>query len=222
MFRTIVAGTDGREKGRNAVSLAHELASATGARLLLVAVHEHGEGNPGELVRRLRALRNELAPEALALTVANPSPAAALRAVAEEQDADLIVVGASARNRLRRLVEGEPGTRVLRAATCAVALVPDDAPLPWQPARLGVHRDGSAECLVALDLADRLARSTGARVARLDDDADATGVDLVVLGSRDAGDVRRVLVGAARSVLVPPREPSAPAAAEAQASTART
>jgi nucleotide-binding universal stress UspA family protein len=141
MFRTIVAGTDAGEKGRNAVVLAHELAWATGARLLLVAVRPHGAARPVDLVRRLRALRNELAPEALVLTVPGASPGDALLRVADEQGADLIVVGARERSRLRRVVEGEPGMKVLRGAKCAVAVAPDDAPAPRRLGRIGVCVD---------------------------------------------------------------------------------
>ena len=133
MVRTIVAGTDAREKGRSAVVVAHELALATGARLLLVAVHDHGSAESDGLVRRLRAMRNELAPGALALTVADPSPANALRRVAGQQGADLIVVGASERSRLRRLIAGQTGIRVLRDAPCAVLVAPDAAPASWEP-----------------------------------------------------------------------------------------
>jgi nucleotide-binding universal stress UspA family protein len=116
MFRTIIAGTDGVERGRNAVALAHELAWATDSRLVIVGVHPQSPmplaaahaAACRELTRRLRDLRNELAPEALVLVAADMSPARALRRVAEDQDAGLIVVGAHERRPLERLVEGEP------------------------------------------------------------------------------------------------------------------
>jgi nucleotide-binding universal stress UspA family protein len=222
MFRTIVAGTDVSEKGRNAVVLAHELAWATCARLLLVAVHDHGLAQPRDLVGRLRALRNELAPEALALTVADASPANALLRVAEEQGADLIVVGARERGPLRRVVEGQPGMRVLRGARCAVAVVPDSTSPPRRLARIGVLAGESAEALAALGLADSLARRSGGRVTRLDDAAEAAWVDLLVLGSRDAGDVRRLVNGVGCPVLVAPRASWEPALAVAQFNVART
>jgi hypothetical protein len=41
MSRTIIAGCNGRERGRGAVSLAHAISSATGARHVLVGVHHH-------------------------------------------------------------------------------------------------------------------------------------------------------------------------------------
>jgi nucleotide-binding universal stress UspA family protein len=221
MFRTIVAGTDVSEKGRNAVVLAHELAWATGARLVLVAVHDHGPGQPGDLVGRLRALRNELAPGALALTVADPSPANALLRIAEEQGADLIVVGARERGRLRRVVEGEPGMRVLRSARCAVAVVPDGAAPPRRLARIGVLTGETPEALAALDLADALARRSGGRVTRLERAAEAAWVDLLVLGSRDAGDVRRIVSAVGCPLLVAPRASWEPAIAVTQVNVAR-
>jgi nucleotide-binding universal stress UspA family protein len=221
MLRTIIAGTDTGEKGRNAVILAHGLAWATGARLVLVAVHDHGAEQPDDLVRRLRALRNELAPRALAMTVADPSPAKALLRVAEQQGADLIVVGASQRGRLRRVVEGEPGIRVLRGARCAVAVAPDGGRPPRRLARIAVLADATAESRDALDVADSLTRHSGGHVTMLDDPEDAAWVDLLVLGSRDVTEVRRLVSGVGCPVLVLARSPWEPALAVTQASVAR-
>jgi nucleotide-binding universal stress UspA family protein len=222
MFRTIVAGTDTHHKGRNAVSLAHELAWATNARLLLVATHAHGQHSAGHL-RRLRAMRNELAPEALVLTVPDASPANALRRIAEEQGADLIVVGARHRSRLKRVFEGEPGMRVLRGAPCAVAVAPDHATRPQRLSRIGACVDESSESAAALDLADGLAQRSGGRVTRLASIDDAgPHLDLLVLGSRDAATVRRLVLDAQCPVIVTAREPQERRAPQAQASAART
>jgi nucleotide-binding universal stress UspA family protein len=214
MFRTIVAGTDGHEKGRNAVVLAHELAWATGARLLLVAVHPHGPTQPIDLVRRLRALRNELAPAALVLSVPDASPADGLCRVADEQGADLIVVGATERGRLRRVIEGEPGMQVLRGAPCAVAVAPDDAPEPRVLARIGASAD-------ALDPAGTLAHRSGGRVIAVAPGEEATArLDVLVVGPRGAGDVRKLLTEVRCPVLVAPVAPAVLPAV--QASVART
>jgi nucleotide-binding universal stress UspA family protein len=222
MFTTIVAGTDTLEKGRNAVSLAHELAWATNARLLLVATHAHGQQSAA-YVRRLRAMRNELAPEALVLTVPDASPANALRRVAEQQGADLIVVGARRRSRLRRVFEGEPGMRVLRGAPCAVAVAPDHATRPQRLWRIGACVDGTPESAAALAVADSLARRTGGRVTTLASIDDAgPQLDLLVLGLRDVAAVRRLVLDAQCPVLAPPRELWERQAPEAQASAACT
>ena len=115
MFRTIVAGCNGRERGRGAVSLAHAIATATGAKLLLVGVH-HNPPLPfpssyaaqrHELEHDLRAVRDELAPEAIIQIHADMSPAHALRHVARYEGADLVVVGSRHRRRLQHIAESD-------------------------------------------------------------------------------------------------------------------
>ena len=93
MYRTIIAGCDGRDRGRGAVSLAHAIASATDARLLLVGVH-HNPPLPfpdsyatlrDDLEHQLKAVRDELAPEAIVKVAADLSLAHALRRVASAE-----------------------------------------------------------------------------------------------------------------------------------------
>ena len=99
MYRTIIAGCNGRERGRGAVSLAHAIASATGARLLLVGVHHQPPlPFPGSyadqrdaLEHDLRALRDELAPGALVRGGSLAHTRLAHRRATE--NADLLVVG---------------------------------------------------------------------------------------------------------------------------------
>jgi nucleotide-binding universal stress UspA family protein len=223
MFRTIVAGTDGADKGRNAVTLAHELAWAIGARVLIVAVYDHGPTQPADLVRRLRVLRNELAPEALVLTVPDASPANGLRRVAEQQAADLIVVGARQRSRMRRFLEGDPGMRVLRGARCAVAVVPDQAVSPQPLQRIGLCVGEGPESEAALDLAHELAIWTGADVTTLASlDGAAARHDLLVVDTRDAGAVREPVASSGCSVMAAPRRAYGQRTPAAQATAART
>ncbi|HEY7621174.1 MAG TPA: universal stress protein [Solirubrobacteraceae bacterium] len=182
MFRTIVAGCNGRERGRGAVSLAHAIATATGARLLLVGVH-HNPPLPfpsgyadqrHELERDLRAVRDELAPEAVIQIHADMSPAHALRHVARYEGADLVVVGSRHRRRRQHIAESDHAMQVLHGARCAVAVAPDPlAPRP-ELRRIGVGIDATHESTVALEMACDLARRTGARlqlVAVADDGA---------------------------------------------------
>jgi nucleotide-binding universal stress UspA family protein len=172
MFRTIVAGCNGRERGRGAVSLAHAIAEATGARLLLVGVHHnpplpfpttYTEQHEG-LERDLRAVRDELAPEAIIQVHAGMSPAHALRHVARYEHADLLVIGSRHRRRRQHIVESDHAMQVLHGARCAVAVAPD--PLAPRPElhRIGVGIDATAESAIALDTACALARLTGARL----------------------------------------------------------
>jgi nucleotide-binding universal stress UspA family protein len=172
MFRTIVAGCDGRERGRGAVSLAHAISSATGARLLLVGVR-HNPPLPfpdtyasqrDALEHALRAVRDELAPEAIIRIEADMSPAHALRHVARVEQADLVVVGSRHRRRLQRIVESDHAMQVLHGARCAVAVAPDPlAPRP-ELRRIGVGIDATPESAVALEMACDLARRTDARL----------------------------------------------------------
>jgi nucleotide-binding universal stress UspA family protein len=227
MFKTIVAGTDALHRGRNAVAFANALASATGARLLLVTSHEHGLRPSRDILRRLRHMRNELAPGALVLMVPDASPANALRRVAEEQHADLIVVGSRHASWLRRLLQGEPGMQVLRGAPCAVAVAPDHERCPQRIARIGVGVDGTQESASARELAAALAEQIGAAVEPItvedgDDAAERLGafsehVDVLLLGSRRFGPVRRLALGSTSEqvvrtahcpVLVTPRDPA--------------
>ncbi len=284
MFRTIVAGCNGLERGRGAVSLAHAVAAATGARLVLLGVH-HNPPLPfpdtyakqrAELEHALRAVRDELAPEAIVRVHADLSPARALRHVAEAEHADLLVVGSRHRRWLQHILEGDRAMQVLHGAACAVAVAPDPlAPHP-ELQRIGVGVDATPESKRALAMARDLAERTGARLwlhavvddtisswggltpmgvppdvyetliasrvsmardllaERLEDcrglSADGTvvvgsptgelvlaseGLDLLVLGSRRWGPVRRLALGstservirhAACPVLVPPRD----------------
>lgn len=284
MFRTIVAGCNGYERGRGAVSLAHAIAAATGARLVLLGVH-HNPPLPfpdtyaeqhAELRHALRAVRDELAPEAIVRVHADLSPARALRHVAEAEHADLLVVGSRHRRRLQHILEGDHAMQVLHGAACAVAIAPDPlAPHP-ELQRIGVGIDATPESERALAMARDLAERTGARLwlhAVVDDtisswaglspiggppdvyekiiasrvsmardllaerladcrglSADGTvvvgsptgelvlaseGLDLLVLGSRRWGPVRRLALGStservirhtACPVLVPPRD----------------
>lgn len=286
MFRTIIVGTDGLGRGGNAVALARELAWATDSRLVIVGVHpepplpfaaEHTAAC-SELTRRLRDLRNEIAPEALVLVAADVSPARALRRVAEDQHAGLIVVGAHERRPLERLVAGEPGLKILRGSPPAVAVVPDHLARVRIPKVIGVGVDAAPESAVALELAHDLARRTGAQlwlhavvddrtpgwmdpsgrdtamavlraaVDRYDDvcaKAHVIGgnpaeelaaisgrLDLLVIGSRRLGRIRRLAIGstsesvirhAACPVLVPARHATAEQFLRvAQASAVRT
>jgi nucleotide-binding universal stress UspA family protein len=175
MFRTIVAGCNGRERGRGAVSLAHAIATASEAKLLLIGVQHNPPlpfpttyaGQHGELERDLRAVRDELAPEAIIRIQAGMSPAHALRHVARYEGADLVVVGSRHRRRLQHIVESDHAMQVLHGARCAVAIAPD--PLPPRPElrRIGVGIDATPESALAQEMACDLARRTGARLRLL-------------------------------------------------------
>jgi nucleotide-binding universal stress UspA family protein len=173
MYRTIIAGCNGRQRGRGAVSLAHAICSATGARLVLVGVYHHPPlpfpgsyaDQRGTLEHDLRALRDELAPEALVRVEADLSPAHALRRVAAAEHADLLVVGSRHRRGLQRIVEGDQAMQVLHGASCAVAVAPDPVAPRARLERIGVGIDATPESAMALVIARELAHHAGARLS---------------------------------------------------------
>jgi nucleotide-binding universal stress UspA family protein len=172
MYRTIIAGCNGRDRGRGAVSLAHAIASATGARLLLVGVHHNPPlafpssyaSQREELEHDLRAVRDELAPEAMIEIRAGVSPAHALCRVATNEGADLLVVGSHHRRRLQRIVDSDPAMQVLHGAPCAVALAPDPVTPRPQLREIGVGIDATPESAFALEMVRELGSRSGARL----------------------------------------------------------
>ena len=111
-MKRIVVGIDGSESSIQAARFAGELAEATGAELLVIYVRGHSEAPDGPMPARMAALltsydrererraraRAEGALAGLRLSWSFleclGDPAEQLEAVADEQQADLVVVGA--------------------------------------------------------------------------------------------------------------------------------
>ena len=101
----IAAGIDGFPEGRDAAALGQSLAKATGAELMLVAVHSTAplptppELSYGNLRKQsqvmLREVRDSLAPGARTLTATDHSVPRALHRVVHRHHCDLLVVGSS-------------------------------------------------------------------------------------------------------------------------------
>jgi len=174
IFNAIVVGSDG-QRGRGAASLAQVLATATGARLLLVGVEcemplplvESYTQLRTALEHELRGVRDEHAPDALTQVTIDMSAAHALRRIAETEHADLVVVGSRHHGRLERLTSGDHAMQVLHGAPCAVAIAPDHLPVCRSLDRIGVGINSTPESGLALDMALELARRTGASIRLL-------------------------------------------------------
>jgi nucleotide-binding universal stress UspA family protein len=144
VFRSIVVGTDGSESAREALRQAIELASGSGARLDIVSAYEsvpsarareHARPAPDEaewmLARReeVDAMLREAQAEAEAAGVgavtraSQGDPADAILDVAEEQHADLIVVGNRGLTGAKRFLLGSVPNRVSHHAPCSVLIV---------------------------------------------------------------------------------------------------
>jgi nucleotide-binding universal stress UspA family protein len=145
MFAGIVVGTDGSPTAETALRTAIELAQQSGARLSIVSAYEpvseertRGEqlGNPADVewavgrradVLQLLDLAGALARAggvAGAETFARQGDAAnAILDVAEEQGADLIVVGNKGMTGAKRFLLGSVPNKVSHHAPCSVLIV---------------------------------------------------------------------------------------------------
>jgi nucleotide-binding universal stress UspA family protein len=259
MHRTLIVGHDGSPNAERARRLAEQLAD-DGATLVLARVV------PARVLDRATLDLAAVRPgdrEGLRVSVralSGRSVEHALAALAEEEDADLIVVGSHRRPGDYR-AHNVLGLRLLRDAPCGVAIAPAEDELEIR--RIGVAYDGSAEAELALEaayeLAARLHAAVSLYLAVLPDPSPGLGpalahreanalldaaaerapagvnpetvvlsgyasaalasraggiVDLLVVGSRRQGPLRRALVGSTSralavevpcSVLVTPR-----------------
>ncbi|HZH24687.1 MAG TPA: universal stress protein [Solirubrobacteraceae bacterium] len=144
MFRSIVVGTDGSETAHKAVGAAIELARLTGAQLELVSAYEpptwqrtlagsrSGPGDPRWTVaprEDVDATLAEAAARAQAAAIGSRSfaregdPADAILDVAEELNADLIVVGSKGTTGAERFLLGSVPDKVTHHAPCAVMII---------------------------------------------------------------------------------------------------
>jgi nucleotide-binding universal stress UspA family protein len=144
MFGRIVVGTDGSETASEAVRQATELAKTTGAVLHVVSAYEpvprdrlreetadlpgdvaHSVG-PREDVNQVLDGASKHAKEAGVQLQAHPregEPADALLDVAEEVDADVIVVGNKGMTGAKRFLLGSVPNKVSHHAPCGVWIV---------------------------------------------------------------------------------------------------
>jgi nucleotide-binding universal stress UspA family protein len=165
MYRNVIVAVDGRHGGRDAAALAAILA-APGGLLSLVYVSTSSPdaelddefADEDALAGPLEAELELCGGEAHLARVTALSIAAGLAHVAQERRADLIVLGASHRHALTRLIAGDHVTSVIHRTSCAVAVAPagfaqDPRPLD----RIGVAYDGTPEGEVAVAHAGLLA-----------------------------------------------------------------
>jgi nucleotide-binding universal stress UspA family protein len=180
MFKNVLVGVDGRANGRDAIALAARLTDSAG-KLTLVHVHS-GELHPlhaitpGLLAEERAASAKLLEQEragadvkAELLSLVAMSPGGGLHQQAEEQQADLVVVGSCSHGAFGRVMLGDDTRGALNGAPCAVAIAARGyAGHPTPIARIGVGYDGSPESEAALAVAQGLAAPTNAAVSALE------------------------------------------------------
>ena len=144
MFKRIVVGTDGSETAAEAVRQAAELAKAHGAKLHLVSAYEpvpesrmrrerqeapkdvEQAINPREDVNETLGEAEERVKGEGVEVQTHPregNPADAILDVAEEQNADLVVVGNKGMTGTKRFLLGSVPNKVSHHAPCSVLIV---------------------------------------------------------------------------------------------------
>jgi nucleotide-binding universal stress UspA family protein len=184
MFKNVLVGVDGRPNGRDAIALASQLTDPDG-NLTLAHVHSgklrpsHAI-TPGMVAEEREASHNLLEQERAAadvtadlLSIESMGPGRALHEQAEEQNADLLVVGSCSHGVFGRVMLGDDTRAALNGAPCAVAVAPRGyaeraGGADSQIDKVGVGYNASPESKVALALARKLAAQTGASVHALE------------------------------------------------------
>ena len=144
MFGSIVVGTDGSDTAKEAVRQAVELARSVGAELLLVSAYQpvsrvsvnRETAQMPEDVQWMVSAREDVASllDEAARTAGEAGvpvqtfprqgdPADAILDVAEERDADLIVVGNKGMTGAKRFLLGSVPNKVSHHAPCSVLII---------------------------------------------------------------------------------------------------
>jgi len=180
MFTKLLVGVDGTPSGRDAIALASQLA---GPAATLTFVHVHpGRLRPTHAVSPSLVREEQEAAQALLereraaagsraalVAVEAFSPGRALHERAEQERADLIVVGSCSRGALGRTMLGDDARAALNGSPCAVAIAAAGfAEHPSGLANIGVAYNDSSESRAALALARRLAEPTSARLQAME------------------------------------------------------
>jgi nucleotide-binding universal stress UspA family protein len=180
MFKNVLVGVDGRPRGRDAIAIASRLVDPDG-KLTLAHVHA-GQLNPlhavtpGLLSEEREASEQMLEKERVAagvsaevISVVAMSAGHGLHVRAEEQRADLVVVGSCSHGMLGRAMLGDDTREALNGAPCAVAIAAIGYADHATPiTKVGVAYNGSPESELALAAARALAAATDATLHALE------------------------------------------------------
>ncbi len=159
MFKRVVVGVDGKVGGQDAIALARQLLDSDG--VLTLANVWIGDGT--DVLEREREAADV---DAQLVSAGGDSVATTLHEIADELDADLLVVGSSTRALVERVFLGGVTRAALHDASCPVAVAPcgySRGPHPL--GNLGVGYSGSLESKRALAVGRRLAAETGATLS---------------------------------------------------------
>jgi nucleotide-binding universal stress UspA family protein len=208
MFGTVLVGTDGSDTAAVAVAHAVELATRTGAELIIASAYRRpptdtsspfgpAESWTGDDVARsiLDAEEKRFGDRVTLRTVLREGhPADVLIDLAEEERVDLIVVGSKGMSGAKRYVMGSVPNNISHHAPCHVLIVHTT----WAEEGSGdVHEARSySKILVGTDGSE----SAGNAVALAADLARATGAGLLVVNVGDEAKGRPIVEEAARGI----------------------
>jgi nucleotide-binding universal stress UspA family protein len=171
VYRKLIVGYDGSEQAEDALALGRLIASASGAQLVVAGVFRFDPlWGPSAAFREAEAdyaRKIERAAESVSAepeAIPSSSPARGLHELAEELDADLIVVGSAHHGRIGQILAGSVGMSLLHGAPCSVAIAPRGYSKQGdrRVTEVMVGFDGSQEARIALADGIELARATGA------------------------------------------------------------
>jgi nucleotide-binding universal stress UspA family protein len=178
MFTNVLVGVD-HHGANDAIALAKRL-SAEGASLTLAHVYagdpyvyrgvsaEYEASVREQDLAFLAAARAENGLQASTRWRESASAGAGLHELCDEIEADLLVVGASARRHLGRVLPGDDARGALDGSQCAVAVAPHGySDRPDLLSEIGIAYDGSPESDRAVCVAKDAAAACGSRVSAL-------------------------------------------------------
>jgi nucleotide-binding universal stress UspA family protein len=142
MFTTIVLGLDGSDGAKRAIPFAVELARRDDAKLVIAHVEEDIVGKGGgpiaatedEIQAQIERQAEELSSQGVPTTVRKSTimlggPAAAIARIADDADADLMVVGTHGHSAIAGVILGSVAQRLPYMAHQPVLVVPAEAHL---------------------------------------------------------------------------------------------
>jgi nucleotide-binding universal stress UspA family protein len=177
MFDNVIVGVDGRQGGRDATALAAQLVAKDGQLALAYVQLGDISSVPGSesgfqpaerehVLELLSAARDESRSDARLLLKRSPSAGRGLHELAEDEHAELLVVGSTSHGLIGRVLIGDDTRGALNGAPCAVAIAPTGySERSSALSEIGVGYDGSPESEHALAVARELAAQHGARVS---------------------------------------------------------
>ena len=204
----VIVGVDGSQRSVEALALADLLGPALGRPVVIAYVHPYGklsslfsESEYETLVREVAEstfdqIREHLpsVPERRMQLVSDESPAAGLHALAEREEAALIVIGSSHRSTIGRILVGGTGERLLSGASAPVAVAPAGYTAAGRGIQIvGCGFDGSQEAQRALAWAAALARAASARLRILSVYEPTLPTSLAVGGGLATASINEVL-----------------------------